>query len=141
MPAMRRLSILVCLPLVLALPARADAPAAVPVMVGGQDGLDACPSFGAIIPLRKGGDGFVAVRAAPSVKARLLDRLKSGRELVLCQTSADGKWIGVVYPEPFGGMGPGDCGVSSAADGPPRPYEGDCLSGWVYAAYVTVTAG
>lgn len=126
--------------LVATLPAAARAPLVRPVMVGGNSELDACPSLGAIIPLRKGRDGFVAVRAAPSVKARMLDRLKPGRELMLCEDSPDGKWIGVVYPEPFGGGEPGDCGVSSA-QGPARPYDGVCLSGWVSKAYVTVIAG
>jgi hypothetical protein len=138
---MRCLSLLACIPLVVALPARADAPAAVPVMVGGDGGLDACPSLGAIIPLRKGGDGFVSVRAAPSRAARELDRLASGRELMLCQTSADGQWLGVVYPDPARGMSPGDCGVSTAADGQSRPYDGECRSGWVFRTFVTVIAG
>ncbi|UYV17082.1 hypothetical protein [Porphyrobacter sp. ULC335] len=138
---MHRSSLLACMAMALALPVRAEAPAARPVMVGGYGDLDACPSMGAIIPLRKGGDGYVAVRAAPSRKARELDRLKPGRALMLCRESADGQWIGVIYPEPFGGAGPEDCGVSSAADGPPRPYEGVCLSGWVARRYVMVTAG
>jgi hypothetical protein len=71
----------------------------------------------------------------------MLDRLKSGRELMLCDESADGEWVAVIYPEPFGGAGPGDCGVSQSADGPPRPYDGACLSGWVARRYIVVTAG
>lgn len=138
---MIRPALLACSALMLALPVRAEAPAARPVLVGGNGELDACPSMGAIIPLRKGGDGYVAVRAAPSRKARELDRLTSGRELLLCQESANGAWVGVIYPEPFGGAGPGDCGVSESKSGPPRPYDGVCLSGWVARRYVVITAG
>jgi hypothetical protein len=138
---MNRTALVAALALALVTPAEAKAPPARPVMVGGNGELDACPSLGAIIPLRKGGDGFVAVRAAPSVKARMLDKLKPGREVLLCQDSADGKWVGVIYPEPFGGAGPGDCGVSDAQGGPARAYDGVCLSGWVFKAYVAVIAG
>ena len=138
---MKHAALVAALAMALIVPAEAKAPPARPVMVGGEPELDACSSIGAIIPLRKGGDGFVAVRAAPSVKARMLDKLKPGRELMLCEESPDGKWVGVVYPEPFGGAGPGDCGVSSPQEGPARPYDGVCLSGWVFKAYVTVIAG
>jgi hypothetical protein len=138
---MNRSAFLACAALALALPVRAETPAARPVMIGGNGELDVCPSYGAIVPLRKGGDGFVTVRAAPSRAARSLDRLKPGRVLLLCDISRDGQWIGVIYPEPFGSAGPGDCGVSTAMGGPPRPYDGVCRSGWVFRAYVRVTAG
>jgi hypothetical protein len=138
---MNRTALVAALALALVTPAEAKAPPARPVMVGGEAELDACPSLGAIIPLRQGGDGFVAVRAAPSVKARMLDKLTPGREVLLCEDSADGKWVGVIYPEPFGGAGPGDCGVSEASSGPARPYDGVCLSGWVFKSYIKVIAG
>jgi hypothetical protein len=138
---MNRTVLAAALALALVVPAGARAPADRPVMVGGEPELDACPSVGAIIPLRKGGDGFVAVRAAPSVKARMLDKLKPGRELLLCDESADGQWVGVVYPEPWGGPMVTDCRVSSPVAGAARPYEGPCLSGWVARRFITVTAG
>jgi hypothetical protein len=138
---MNRTALSAALMLALVVPAEAKTPAARPVMVGGQPGIDACPSVGAIIPLRKGGDGFVAVRAAPSVEAQRLDKLKPGRELLLCDQSADGQWVGVVYPEPWGGPVVTDCRMASPVPGPARPYEGLCLSGWVARRYVTVIAG
>lgn len=138
---MRCLTLSACTALALAVSAQAVSPARVPVMVGGYGDLDACPSLGAIVSLRKGGDGFVAVRAAPSVQAQMLDRLGSGREMLLCADSPDDKWIGVVYPEPFGGAGLEDCGLSEPSDGPPRPYDGVCRSGWVYKPYVQIIAG
>lgn len=139
--AMKRTVLAAALTLALVVSAEAKAPAARPVMVGGEPERDACPSLGAIIPLRKGGDGFVAVRAAPSVKAHMLDKLKPGRELLLCEDSADGQWVGVVYPEPFGGLIVTDCRVSSPVASAARPYDGPCLSGWVARRFVTVTAG
>lgn len=138
---MARPALAAALALALVMPAAAKAPAPRPVMVVGEAELDACPSVGAIVPLRKGGDGFVAVRAAPSVKARMLDKLEEGRELLLCDASPDGQWWGVVYPEPVGGPNLATCGVSSPAGGNPVPYEGVCLSGWVARQYVTVIAG
>ena len=138
---MNRALLAAALALALVAPAEAKAPLARPVMVGGEPELDACPSVGAIIPLRKGGDGFVAVRAAPSRKARELDRLKSGRALLLCEDSADGQWVGVVYAEPWGGAVVEDCRLSSPVGGRPVAYDGPCLSGWVARRYVTVTAG
>lgn len=138
---MNRTVLVAALALALVVPAEAKAPLARPVMVGGEPELDACPSVGAIIPLRKGGDGFVAVRAAPGVKARMLDKLKPGRELLLCEDSADGQWVGVVYPEPAGGPTLTDCRVSSPVAGAARPYGGPCLSGWVARRFVTVIAG
>lgn len=138
---MNRTALFACALLAAAIPVAAQAPAVRPVMVGGEPELDACPSVGAIIPLRKGGDGFVAVRTAPSVKARMLDKLKPGRELLLCEDSADGQWVGVVYPEPWGGPIVTDCRVSSPVAGKPRPYDGPCRSGWVARRFITVIAG
>lgn len=139
---MNRAALLACALLAAALPVAAKAPPApLPVMVGGEAELDACPSVGEIVPLRKGGDGFVAVRAAPSVKARILDRLEPGRALLLCADSADGKWVGVVYPVSSSVAQSDNCGVSGPKDGPPRPYDGVCRSGWVFKRYVQTIAG
>jgi hypothetical protein len=134
---MTRAALLACAMLAAAIPVAAQAPAARPVMVGGEPELDACPSTGAIIPLRRGGDGFVAVRAAPSVKAPMLDRLKPGRALILCDDSADGKWMGVVYADPLAGT---DCGLATSMVRR-QPYAGPCRSGWVARRFATVIAG
>lgn len=134
---MTRATCLAAALLAAAMPVTAQAPAARPVMVGGEPELDACPSIGMIIPLRKGGDGFVAVRAAPSVKARMLDKLTPGRELILCDDSADGKWMGVVYADPSAGV---DCGLATSM-ARRAPYAGPCRSGWVARRFVTVIAG
>jgi hypothetical protein len=110
-----------------------------PVMVGGFMHADSCTSTGTIGPLRKGGDGFVAVRAAPSTAASRLDRLKQGRPLWLCRSTKDEQWVGVVYPENPDNMH--ECRVSDEAQGKPVPYAGPCKSGWVARRFITLSAG
>jgi len=127
--------------LALALPVAARLPADRPVMVGGQQDIDACPSVAVIVPLREGGDGFVAVRAAPSLKARRLYKLLPGQEVLLCAASADGQWVGIIYPEPLGGPDVSECRVSMPITGKARAYDGPCRSGWVARRLLTVIAG
>jgi hypothetical protein len=127
--------------LAVGLPVAAAPPADRPVMVGGQLEIDACPSVAVLVPLREGGDGFVAVRAAPSVKARRLYKLLPGQEVLLCGSSADGQWVGVIYPEPLGGPDVGECRVSIPIAGKRRAYGGPCRSGWVARRFLTVIAG
>lgn len=103
-----------------------------------------------IVGLRKGGDGYVSVRAAPSTRAAELDRLTAAR-LIIALTPAtdwdDVTFIGVIYP-----AGDGDaasrplheaCGVSETPPTAPpfdRPYTGPCRSGWVHKRFVEVLA-
>lgn len=110
-----------------------------PVLVGGFAHADSCTSTGTIGPLRKGGDGFVAVRAAPSTAASRLDRLKPGRPLWLCRDDASGRWVGVVYPQDEDGMS--DCGVSENAREKSVAYAGSCKSGWVARRFIELSAG
>jgi hypothetical protein len=104
----------------------------VPIMLGGNDDLDACPSAGVISGLNPRGDGFLSVRSAPGVSYTEMDRLYNGNAVHIC--SARGGWTGIVYG------GDRDCGVGS-----PWPkrlaYTGPCKYGWVSSRYVTVTAG
>lgn len=46
--------------------------------------------------IRKTSDGFAALRAAPSLNARLLARMKSGEEVQLAQ-GEQGRWREVIY--------------------------------------------
>lgn len=117
----------------------ATPPAAKPVTVG-IDGpeYDACGSLGEVRGLREDGDNFLSVRAAPAATAAETDRLKNGTTVMLCDSSKDGKWSGVVYPAP--GQTVSDCAASS----PVRTqiaYSGPCKSGWVASTFVGVTAG
>ncbi|GHA21240.1 hypothetical protein GCM10007989_15590 [Devosia pacifica] len=106
-----------------------------PVMVGGNDGLDACMSYGEVVGLDPAGDGFLSVRAGPGTHHGEVDRLSLGTGAFACDeaTADDGtSWVGIVYGE--------ECGVSSPIDGR-HPYDGPCRSGWVHADYFVITAG
>lgn len=106
-----------------------------PVMVGGTEDLDACHSEGIVSGLDPEGDAFLAVRAAANANARMLDKLPEGKKVYICDSSPDGKWLGIVYTKK--GI---DCGVSSPIR-PAQPYKGRCHSGWVSQKWVKVTAG
>lgn len=112
-----------------------------PVLVGGFAHADSCTSTGTIRPMRKDGDGFVAVRIAPDVGARELDRLKPGRPLWLCRDVRQSKWVGVVYPEESEEDRMAECGVSENAHDKPAPYSGPCRSGWVARHFIELSAG
>ena len=108
---------------------------ATPVMVGGTEDLDACTSLGVVSGLDPEGDAFLAVRAAANSSAKVLDKLPEGKKIHLCDSSPDGKWLGIVYTKK--GI---DCGVSSPIR-PAQPYKGRCHSGWVSVRWVKVIAG
>jgi hypothetical protein len=103
----------------------------VPVMVGGTAELDACGGFGEVRGLHSRGDGFLAVRAGPSRKYPLIDRLHNGRKVYFCDKH--GEWIGIVYGEQ-------DCGVSSPLPNK-QPYKGPCRSGWAHQNWLVMIAG
>lgn len=113
----------------------ADNPA-MPIMVGGEEGLDACTSLGVVSGLDPEGDAFLAVRAGADAQYKLLDKLPEGKQVHICSTSPDGKWLGVVYSRKKGQ----DCGVSKSIS-PAQPYKGKCKSGWVSIHWVKVIAG
>ncbi|MBS0542210.1 MAG: integron [Proteobacteria bacterium] len=115
--------------------AQADAPPreAVPVMVGGEPGLDACASTGIVAGLRGGSGSFLALRRGPALRFAITDRLRNGTRLWLCD--ARGGWLGVVYAADGR-----DCGVSSPLPAR-RPYRGSCASGWVSERFVRREAG
>jgi hypothetical protein len=114
--------------LIIALPSAA---LAVPVMIGGDPDVDACPGMGEVTGLDPQGDDFLAVRDGPSTSYKKIDEVYQGDALYLCDKQ--GNWYGVVYAS-----GPGvDCEVSLPVD-EREPYNGDCYSGWVYGGYVEV---
>lgn len=108
---------------------------AYPVLVGGDELSDACPSLGRVVGLDPKGDGFLSVREGPAPKERERDRLRSGASVTICDER--GPWLGVVYSPNAGSV---DCGVSS-----PRsarvPYDGPCRSGWVHGRFIEIVAG
>ena len=109
------------------------------VMIG-QDGadFDACGGYGEITGLNPDGDNFLAVRAGPTTQASKVDELHQSDPVWLCDATADGEWIGIVYGE---SSGPDrDCQVGENLS-KPVAYHGPCRSGWVSSRYVTLIAG
>ena len=110
---------------------------AVEIGEAGPD-LDACPSAGRPRGLNPNGDNFLAVKAAPNLQARRIDKLGPGDAFYICQSAQGGEWTGIVYSA-GGGLGDG-CGVASTVDRR-QNYSGSCRSGWVFSKYVEVVAG
>ena len=105
-----------------------------PVMVGGDPEFSACGAFGAVRGLKIGGDGFLALRSGPSANARLIDKLREGDGVYLCDES--GGWFGVVVYPPNPMI---DCGVNEPIL-PKQPYSGPCKTGWVSGNFIEVVA-
>ncbi len=104
----------------------------VPVVIGGDEDLDACSSTGVVKGIRTS----LAIRAGPGAGHRLLDALNNGDPLFVCGSSNDGKWYSVVYAKDT----TAECGVSGpiAKRG---TYGGPCKSGWVAARWIEIVAG
>jgi hypothetical protein len=115
----------------------ATPPRAVRIGLAGAD-LDACLSQGVVHGLNPRGDNYLTVRRGPGADAGAAGRLGAGHMVEICETSADGQWLGIVYSR-----SPAldrDCGTGSPVPRV-RAYRGPCLSGWVAARYVRVVAG
>jgi len=108
-----------------------------PIMVGGDDDLDACASLGVVSGLAADGDGFLAVRSGANADYKLLDKLQNGQEVFVCNTSSDSKWFSIIYTK---GQKDIDCGVASPIS-PAQPYQGKCSSGWVSKRWIKIIAG
>jgi hypothetical protein len=108
-----------------------------PVMVAGNDDLDACLSTSFVKTLKPG--SFLSVRAGPSVKSREIDRLRPGDAVWNCDSAGD--WAGVVYRAGQTSQAEGiECDLGPS-DTPRRPYRGDCRAGWVHGSYLLSLAG
>lgn len=121
---------------ILALLAAQSAPRqpATPVILEASE-LDPC-SNGVVRGLKKGGDGFLSLRSAPSAKAPELARLREGEALYVCG-SRDG-WLAVIRQRRAGD----DCGTQPSTSAPrARTYRGPCASGWVAERWVEMIAG
>ncbi len=95
--------------------------------------------------LKKGGDGFVSVRDAPSTKGRETDRLTEGTFLI--RTFAEGadagtKFVGVVYDRDVNSDRSmlERCAIPEAPPYSSGAYKGPCKSGWMAARFVRVLA-
>ena len=114
-----------------------------PLMVDGKP-IESGGTYGSVQGLRKGGDGFVSVRAAPSIKANELDRLENGRAVLIFSGDAQAEkngFVGVVYPAGEGSKGAFGPICQIPEDFYEGPYDGPCKSGWVSRGYVGADAG
>lgn len=107
----------------------------VQVTIPAGEGQMANCSGGIVRGLDPAGDGFLAVRAGPGTNHRMLDRLRNGEGVRLCDQR--GGWIGIVYGRK--GEYGGECHVNGA--GPERPYTGPCHSGWAHRRWIEFVAG
>ena len=115
----------------------APAPADQPVMIGGTEDLDACPSNAQVTGLKARGDNFLSVRSRPATTGRELDRLGPNQLVWACDETADGNWTGVIYGPPGQDI---DCGVASPI-ARRKAYRGPCRSGWVASRFLVIVAG
>lgn len=107
----------------------------VPLIVGGDENMDACSSLAMVTKIKADLiEGHLAVRSGPSKNHAIVDKLANGKQLWICN-SANG-WAGIVYEE----TGETNCGVTSPIF-PERPYKGPCKSGWVHGSSIEVIAG
>lgn len=129
-------------------PSLAQGPAPQPVVVKSivLDGKKIAPggAVAEIVGLRKGGDGFVSVRAAPSTKAAEMGRLGPGQRIiaVLQDNWNAASFVGVIYvPD-----SKADTPLMDACRLPEAPpyfdgtYTGPCRTGWVARRFVRVLA-
>jgi hypothetical protein len=117
-----------------------SSPLAQPVMVAGHEDLDACLSTAFVKPLEPKGQGYLSVRAAPNIRAKEVDRLRSGHVVWDCDSGGKGEWIGIVYHPTQRSSDDMACDLGPS-DTKRRPYRGNCRSGWVSAKYLINLAG
>ncbi|MBP0437989.1 integron [Tianweitania sediminis] len=104
-----------------------------PVMIEGGTGLDPC-SNAYVKGLDPNGDGWLAVKAAPDIKSKRIDKIHNGQEVFVCAERGD--WLGVVYIK--GDFEP--CGVTTDWR-ETAPYTGPCSSGWAHRKFIEIYAG
>ena len=102
-------------------------------------------AFARIVGLKKGGDGFVSVRAAPSVKAAERDRLTGDRSVWSMPVAKGASFVAVIYADADldGDVVEKICNLPNP---PPdsfpvkQVYTGPCKHGWVHKRFVEVLA-
>ncbi|HEX8642311.1 MAG TPA: hypothetical protein VF702_00185 [Allosphingosinicella sp.] len=106
-----------------------------PVLIASA-GSGNCVVTGEVVGLNGRRDNYLSVRAGPGVRERELDRLRSGALVIVCDETASGAWLGIVYNR----TGNQDCFIGQTSS-LRRPYRGPCRSGWVSSRYIDVNAG
>lgn len=101
----------------------------VPVIEYAEEDLDTC-GYGQVQGLKKGGDGFLAVRSGPGGKYRKLGELKNGENFWIFEQR--GKWVGIVYDNP---------NLSCSPIKKDRPVSHKGKKGWVHQKWAKLIAG
>lgn len=104
-----------------------------PIIMEGGTGLDPCGN-GYVKGLDPQGDGWLAVKSAPNIKAKRIDKIYNGQEVYVCEQRGD--WIGIVYTT----RRTADCNTMSPWTAT-LPYTGPCRSGWAHRKYIDAYAG
>ncbi|MBM4311358.1 MAG: integron [Deltaproteobacteria bacterium] len=107
----------------------------VPVMIGSADPeLDACLSLAEVSGLEH---SHLSVRTGPGLQFNIVDSLANGQQVWVCDSAANGLWLGIVYSQ----LGTEtDCGVPSPVK-VPQKYAGPCRFGWVHSKWIRIIAG
>ncbi|WP_196161758.1 hypothetical protein [Reinekea sp. G2M2-21] len=98
----------------------------VPIMVGGNENLDACTAY---ILIKNGTE----LRVGPNEGYEVL--MKIEKDLTGWSCSYSNEWSGVIFP-----LNGEYCGVSSPIP-EEKAYSGPCLSGWVPSSQIELLAG
>jgi hypothetical protein len=122
-----RIAIISIIALIVAPAALAQAPR-VTVPVAASESYYGCSN--AHIMGIEGADSFVALRAGPSARERMLARLPADAVVYACVRR--GNWFGIVVEQPGQRTG---CDVLRHWTRT-RPYRGPCRSGWVHYDYL-----
>ena len=109
-------------------PAAAQTPR-VPVPLTATEGYGACST--AFVQGVAGTDGFLAVRAGPSRRDRILARLPEGRGVYACVRN--GSWFGIIFER---NRGETRCAEVLTPQRRNSFYRGPCPSGWVHFNYL-----
>ena len=104
-----------------------------PVVVGQNEGVDACDGIGQVQGSRQ---ELTSVRSGPGANFREVDQVAAGQFVYICD--GNDEWTGVVYVK--GSEMTPDCGVTSPVP-QSQPYAGACQSGWILASKIIGIAG
>lgn len=105
-----------------------------PVMVGGNDGLDACMAMGSVVTDSRS-KRLAAVYPSPIQGGAVLENVPEGTLVMVCDESKN-DWIGIVYSR----HGESYCGLTTSIE-PRQPYKGECRSGWIRKSNIEIVAG
>jgi hypothetical protein len=116
---------------------------AVPIMVGGpftgHNCTELAVTMATVMPMKP--DAYLAVRAAPDLNAKELERIKPGHPVIICTNITNKLWVGVLYRADGEDDESAHCGLYETRKPKRSAYNGPCRSGWVARRYLWLSAG